>query len=213
MLKINYELKKYIELVAFDFTSLANENKELLTIEFQRREEVKTGIIALIKKYKNMPISSEENNLINYNLGNDYIHNDSLEGRIAILTSNISKKYWEKANLIRLKIEGDFRASKAKPKTIIQKRNYYINGRLEHEISEIKIYPYDNHLEYIRRLGEYREELIHAWAYHHSICFFNPIDGGEVKPRFDFDSDCFVEIEPSMSLVRKIANKIKSYRK
>lgn len=208
MFKTTEELDEYISLITLDFMKSIYRNrsriyggdKRIILVEQERQINTKIGIIALLKLYKNLPLSVREQELIvKYPLENDY--RTELERCIAYIAFEIGKEAWDRVNNIRLEMEG----------YEYQHNNYtYLeidnHGNVTHDSQKrayyIKVFPSDACLDYLELLDEYISDLRHAWAYHHGISLITP-GRDRIKPSIDFDSEIFIKAEKS-SLIRKL---------
>lgn len=199
MLDITEELKNYIDSVSVNLyyyfilfneirhieeyrmladleTEIAIDNARSQTeyIDIKRRETIKIAIIALIKIYKNIPLTDEESLILNrYSLENT---SDDLENKIACIVYKISSEAREKVNKIRLGMD-------------IRKDGVF------------KTLPSAMFLDYLNCLDEYNEQMLHAWICKHKFFTHNPINREMYSPSFDFNSDCFVEVKSYKKLL------------
>lgn len=213
MFKPLAELNEYISLVTLDFmgpiycnsSRIYIGDKRVVSIENERQINTRIGIIALIKLYKNMPLSIQEQQMLaNYPLENDY--KTELEWCIAYIAFKIGQNAWNKVNNIRLEMEAYERQNNIYRYLDVDEYGM-VTSYSKNRAYTIKVSPSDAYGDYLKCLEEYNSDLLHAWVYHHGISLMTS-SCEQIKPVLDFDSECFMEVIPKtsriMSLIRNL---------
>lgn len=206
MLKPTTELERYISLVSLNFMNQTYYSNNIVSVECERQENIRTAIISLLKLYKGIPLDIEEQELLNkYPLENDY--KTELESCIAFIAYKISKESWNIVNNIQMK-------------TFEYEQQYDISTLTMFDPSVYSAYncsgcvyfrdtrPSEIYQGYLEFLNEYNSNLLNAWASHSEIRLITPNDRKWITPKMDFDGECFKEYTPMIkSLIRKFTKK------
>ena len=162
MYEISNELNKFIKLVS-SVVAYKSTAEEIIKYDFGadswtedcRKDEIKRGIIALVKMYKDIPLDElEEELLIKYEIGIITNENEKYSDGIKIsahettLISTIN----EKENLLKLIYELVFRINNSYFKEICEIRNHLYYGKNGSESKKLMYTEYVSNLHEITTL-------------------------------------------------------------
>ncbi len=203
MFKPTKELKEYISSITLDFMIQTNYNKNIVIVERNRQIKTKKAIMALIKLYKKIPLSSNEQNLL-YNYSFQDNHRTDLEGSIAFIAFKIGKEAWDIVNKMRLGTI-EYQDKYNVGTWTMFDSNYRVTYDTKNRAYERFVRPSESYNEYLNCLEEYNSSLVHAWAYKHNISLTTPMRY-RIEPVIDYDNECFRE---TFSITQKIFSLIK----
>lgn len=188
MIMLTKEFKQFLNTVAFDFSNYASGDyiKAYEQLEKSRQKEIKKGIIALVKIYKDIPLNEGEKELLNL-YSKKLINHQPYERKIDDFNDPKNK-------LIGLICCLSFEISLETFKMAISKSHQLydleIKAGRKHLLGDI--FWNDLYERYIELLKAYVDNILYC-SLNLEISFCGPYTYGElIEPKIDFDNNCFI---------------------
>lgn len=207
MFKPTGELEEYITLVTRDFSDITTYEFDSRPVELRRQEDTRNAIIALLKTYKEIPLSENEayllikfyyEKIVRYN-DRDY-DKLGIENKIAFIACNIGEKAREKVLNIKLEMY-DFEVKNPYSFEMVMYDSWWCRTHDEKEMAHSKR-PSEVNNFYLDILREYNHDMNSAF-----VSFPWSEKSELVHPSINFDGELFVEVIPKrkkvLTLIRK----------
>jgi len=196
VLKPTDSFEEYISIITSNFKEQTNNLYVYLSLEDKRIHNIRFGIIALVKLYKNIPLTDIEEAFINSHMVN-YDYHKEITKCILEMAYNISNDTYERANnVLTLEMEYDKLYDRSYVALFDQSGQQFFEPSKYDESKGCyckRIYAADTYKDYPKSLDEYIHRLKEILTDSKEISTTNLKNGKNKYPKLNFKTKCFTK--------------------